>query len=633
VFRVDLRAAGVLGQAERSAAVLLVDADARKRVVIRAMLAPLGHAVVEADSGRAALRAVLRESFAVILMDVRMPTMDGYETAALIRAKSDSASTPIIFLTAFGRDETETASAYASGAVDFLFAPIVGDALRAKVSAFVDLFARAHEHQQSLESITALNASLRDSEVGAQAVLQNVADGIVTADDRGLIRTFNRSARRLFGYEEEEVIGQPLQFIIAPTHHDDLRGSARANGEALGAKGTTADPVETVGCRKDGSCFAMEIGISQMQIGERTFSIGVIRDISDRVERAERERRQERARRREAQLDRVTFEEAPIGSIMIGRDGQIERVNHAICTMLGHTADALRGAPFLDFTHPEDRQDSVAAVAAMLSGASQTQHLEKRYLHSSGRVIEARVALTAIRDDAQQVAQFFAQLEDVTDARRTTRQLEQAQFEMLARLAAAAELHDDNTGQHTHRVGDLSVTIAEALGLPSRQVELLRLAAPLHDVGKIAIADATLRKPGKLTVAEFEQIKTHTTAGAQMLAGSPFALLEMAEQTALTHHEKWDGSGYPAGLAGDAIPISGRIVAVADVFDALTHSRHYKPAWSTTDAITEMARQAGRHFDPHVLNAFLSAPRFGRFTGRIRHRAVTLEAQTTHRAG
>jgi CheY-like chemotaxis protein len=220
VFRVDLRAAGVLGQAERSAAVLLVDADARKRVVIRAMLAPLGHAVVEADSGRAALRAVLRESFAVILMDVRMPTMDGYETAALIRAKSDSASTPIIFLTAFGRDETETASAYASGAVDFLFAPIVGDALRAKVSAFVDLFARAHEHQQSLESITALNASLRDSEVGAQAVLQNVADGIVTADDRGLIRTFNRSARRLFGYEEEEVIGQPLQFIIAPTHHE-----------------------------------------------------------------------------------------------------------------------------------------------------------------------------------------------------------------------------------------------------------------------------------------------------------------------------------------------------------------------------------------------------------------------------
>jgi putative two-component system response regulator len=224
-------------------------------------------------------------------------------------------------------------------------------------------------------------------------------------------------------------------------------------------------------------------------------------------------------------------------------------------------------------------------------------------------VIEARIALTAIRDDAQEVAQLFAQIEDVTEARRTSRDLKQAQFEILARLAAAADLHDDDTGQHTHRVGDLSVTIAKGLGLPDSQVELLRFAAPLHDVGKIAIADAVLRKRGKLTAEEFEEMKTHTTVGAHMLADSPFALLAMAAQSALTHHEKWDGSGYPAGLAGDAIPISGRIVAVADVFDALTHTRPYKPAWSTAEAITEMNGQAGRHFDPEVLEAFLDSPR------------------------
>jgi PAS domain S-box-containing protein len=344
-----------------------------------------------------------------------------------------------------------------------------------------------------------------------------------------------------------------------------------------------------------------------MQIGERSFTIGAVRDITDREERAERERRRGRALRREAQLDRIVFEEAPIGSVVTGRDGRIERVNHAICRMLGHTAEAFSGTHLLKFTHPEDRDDSVAAVAAIMNGAPRAQHFETRYLHSSGRVIEARIALTAIRDDAQEVAQLFAQIEDVTDARRTTRELEQAQFEMLARLAAAAELHDDDTGQHTHRVGDLSVAIAETIGLPDSQLELLRLAAPLHDVGKIAISDAVLRKRGKLTVEEFEQVKTHTTAGAQMLAGSPFALLALAEQTALTHHERWDGSGYPAGLAGDAIPITGRIVAVADVFDALTHSRPYKAAWSTADAIAEMTGQAGRHFDPQVVDAFLSA--------------------------
>jgi CheY-like chemotaxis protein len=154
--RVDLRAAGVVSEAERSSAVLVVDDDAAKRLAVQAMLAPLGHTVIEVDSGRAALRAVLGQSFAVILMDVRMPTMDGYETAALMRARSQSAHTPIIFLTAFRRDETESAGAYASGAVDFLYAPIHPEALRAKVSAFLDLDARAQEHHGSLDSITAL---------------------------------------------------------------------------------------------------------------------------------------------------------------------------------------------------------------------------------------------------------------------------------------------------------------------------------------------------------------------------------------------------------------------------------------------------------------------------------------------
>ena len=197
----------------------------RRSVWRSAVLTSLGHAVVEADSGRAPLRAGLPQTFAVILMDVRMPAMDGYETATLMRARGRSAHTPIIFLTAFRRDETESAGAYASGAVDFLYAPISPEALRAKITAFLDLDARAQEHRRSLNSITALNASLRDSEVGAQAVLQNVADGIVTADDQGLIRTFNCSARRLFGYEENEVIGQPLRFIIAPSHHSGFIGS------------------------------------------------------------------------------------------------------------------------------------------------------------------------------------------------------------------------------------------------------------------------------------------------------------------------------------------------------------------------------------------------------------------------
>jgi diguanylate cyclase (GGDEF)-like protein/PAS domain S-box-containing protein len=264
------------------AAVLVVDDNPSERLAVQAMLAPLGHAVVEADSGRAALRAVLRQNFAVILMDVRMPTLDGYETAALIRQRSQSELTPIIFLTAYGRDETETATAYESGAVDFIFAPIRADELRAKVSTFVDLFVQSAELQGSVESITALNAALRDSEVRARAVLQNVADGIVTAGEGGLIESFNQSARRLFGYREDEVVGQPLQLIIAPSHQEGFADPAGARWSLLSSNNSPAEPTETVGCRKDGTCFPMEMDMSQMQIGERMFTIGCIRDISGR---------------------------------------------------------------------------------------------------------------------------------------------------------------------------------------------------------------------------------------------------------------------------------------------------------------------------------------------------------------
>jgi diguanylate cyclase (GGDEF)-like protein/PAS domain S-box-containing protein len=262
--------------------VLVVDDNAAKRMAVRAMLAPLGHAVVEVDSGREALRAVLQGSFAVILMDVRMPTLDGYETAKLIRQHPRSELTPIMFVTAFGCDEAETATAYASGAVDFIFTPINPDVLRAKVSAFVDLFVQAQKLQRSVEAITELNAELRASEVEARAVLQNVADAIVMAGEGGLIESFNRAASQLFGYGEDEVIGHPLQMIVAPSHHDEFSEVARAKWSLIEAGTIPADSTETVGCRKNGSCFAMEMDISQMQIGERAFTIACIRDISGR---------------------------------------------------------------------------------------------------------------------------------------------------------------------------------------------------------------------------------------------------------------------------------------------------------------------------------------------------------------
>ena len=188
--------------------------------------------------------------------------------------------------------------------------------------------------------------------------------------------------------------------------------------------------------------------------------------------------------------------------------------------------------------------------------------------------------------------------------RERTRELEAAQIEIIERLARAAEFRDDNTGQHTERVGQMAALVAKKIGQSDASVSLMRRAAPLHDVGKIGIPDAILLKLGKLTTDEFALVRTHTQIGARILSGSRFPILRLAEEIAFNHHERWDGSGYE-GIVGDAIPLAGRIVAIADVFDALTQKRPYKSAWPVGEAIAEIERQRGRQFDPALTDAFL----------------------------
>jgi putative two-component system response regulator len=188
--------------------------------------------------------------------------------------------------------------------------------------------------------------------------------------------------------------------------------------------------------------------------------------------------------------------------------------------------------------------------------------------------------------------------------RKRTFELEQARLETLTALACVAEFHDYATHDHTQRVGRLAAMIAEALGSPEALVADIRDAAPLHDIGKIAISRQILLKPGKLTGAERLNMMRHVEVGVQILSEARSPTLVLAREIARTHHERWDGQGYLAGLAGEDIPLPGRITAIADVFDALTHDRPYKEAWDVGRALAEIQAQAGAQFDPRVVAAF-----------------------------
>lgn len=192
-------------------------------------------------------------------------------------------------------------------------------------------------------------------------------------------------------------------------------------------------------------------------------------------------------------------------------------------------------------------------------------------------------------------------LEDRVSER--TYELHRAQVEVVERLALAAEYRDDETGHHAKRVGEMSAKIARQMGLSAEDCEVLELAATLHDLGKVGIPDGILLKKGRLDPDEFEVIKDHTIIGAKICAGSRSPILRAAEITAYSHHERWDGTGYPNGLKGEEIPLFGRICAVADVYDALRTERPYKPAVSHEEAMAEIERSAGTHFDPQVVEA------------------------------
>ncbi|MEM8835905.1 MAG: HD domain-containing phosphohydrolase [Planctomycetota bacterium] len=179
--------------------------------------------------------------------------------------------------------------------------------------------------------------------------------------------------------------------------------------------------------------------------------------------------------------------------------------------------------------------------------------------------------------------------------------------DMIIRLAQAAEFRDNETGAHIQRVSLYSELVARTMGLEHTRCQDILFAAPMHDVGKLGVPDEILKKPGRLTDAERAAMQRHTLIGGQILEGSDDVLIRTAERIALTHHERWDGQGYPRGLSGDRIPVEGRIVAVADVFDALSSARCYKPAMTIDDAFAQIARDRGLHFDPEVVDAFLSA--------------------------
>ena len=216
---------------------------------------------------------------------------------------------------------------------------------------------------------------------------------------------------------------------------------------------------------------------------------------------------------------------------------------------------------------------------------------------------EKREALEAVN---QQMVKYAADLNmTLCELKAVNQELQEAYIDTIHRLVLAAEYKDEDTGNHIKRISRYSALIAKKLGLSASEVQDILYASPMHDVGKVGVPDSMLIKPGRLTEQEFECIKAHTIIGADILANSRGKILRIAEQIAISHHEKWNGKGYPHGLLKERIPIVGRIVGLVDVFDALTSRRPYKDPYPVEVACDMIKKESGQHFDPDLVDVFM----------------------------
>jgi len=489
--------------------ILTVDDEEMNLELLEILMVPLGYQVEKAKNGKEALEKIAERSPDIILLDVMMPGMDGFEVCRILKEDEKTRDIPVVMVTALNQIENKV-TGIETGADDYLIKPFHRNELIARVKSLLKvrtLNDKVKKYQYTIRSLFELTTLSEDFR------------------DRGGI--FNELAKRtaeLTGMEKVVIalVENNLLQVKASYHLNDDKELYTF----LSQNGPIRKVIET---------GKQLVAVNDSQIAKQ-FNLN---------------------------LSYVCIPLKSISKDVIG----------ALCAF-GINGDMSEGTVRV-----------LSIVAQRI--ASEIQ------IKDRSRVLEDTVdkRTKALRESLEKLEEAHSEISHAYE-------------EIVYRLSVAAEYKDEDTAAHIHRISYYSEALARKLGLPEEEVKLIKLASPMHDIGKIGIPDSILLKPGQLTPDEFEIMKQHTIMGARILAGSSSPLLSMAEEIAISHHEKYDSSGYPYGVMGENIPLVGRIVAIADVFDALLTPRVYKPAFDLDNTLTIMKEGKGKHFDPNLVDAF-----------------------------
>ena len=437
----------------------------------------------------------------------------------------------------------------------------------------------------------------------------NEASIISVTNAKGIITDVNQNFTELSGYSKEELIGKPHNLVrhddVPKETYDELWSTIR---DKKIWKGVIKNR------RKDGSAYTVVSEIAPIYNTDGSFKeyIGIRNDITELEEYKLllRDELELSNRSLEENINYARQYEEAINSmvyiIKTDVDGIINFVNEEFSKISGYSLDELIGkhcSILRDTKHIKN--DDCSEIADRIKMKENVKSLFVNCT-KSGEKFTVDVLFYPVLGVNNEVVEILHVMHDVSEIVDLNEDIIGTQREVVATMGAIGETRSKETGQHVKRVAEYSYLLAILYGLSEEEASLLKQASPMHDIGKVGIADSILNKPGKLTYDEFEIMKTHAELGYEMLRHSKRPILNASSIVARTHHEKWDGSGYPMGLTAHSIPIFGRITAVADVFDALGHDRVYKKAWPLEDILTLFKNESAKHFDPKLISLFLS---------------------------
>ena len=529
----------------------------------------------------------------LIITDIQMPVMTGTKMIKLIKEKNKTI--PIVIITAFN-DTDYLFEAIKLNVTNYLTKPLNLFALSEVLANIAKNINLENENKEIYNSLKQYKDIVDERSI------------ISKADINGIITYINEPFEKISGYKKEELLGKPHSIITHPAINKNIfkKMWKKINIEKKSWLGRLKN------ISKEGNEYFVDIIIKPILDlnGNIIEFISLSNDITDLETTKEyfKTQTQKSAFNLTESIRIVNaYKEAINESNIILRidlNKNIVYANEAFYKISAYTKEDLIGKPYSFLKHYNlTQEEQTKKIDSIFNGNIWKGKISN--FKKNGQVFHCDVTMYPLKNKDEEVIEYMGIHHDITDIERLHDELEDAQREIIYKLGEIGECRSSETGQHVKRVAEYSKLLAIKIGLDPKDVNKLFMASPMHDIGKVGIPDSILNKNGKLDSAEWEVMKTHAKIGYEILRTSKREILRSAAIVSYSHHERWDGSGYPLGLKGEDIHIFGRITAIADVFDALSSARVYKKSWALEDVLKLFNEEKGKHFDPNLIDVFM----------------------------